>query len=82
MLEVKNLKKFFPVCRGLLHRTVGFVKAVDDVSFRVERGKTLGLVGETGSGKTTLGRVILRLLPADGGEVVRPPLPVGGRGLG
>jgi len=69
LVEVKNLKKYYPVHRGLLHRRVGWVKAVDGVSFTIRRGETLGLVGETGSGKTTVGRLILRLLPADGGEV-------------
>ncbi|MFH1039519.1 MAG: oligopeptide/dipeptide ABC transporter ATP-binding protein [PVC group bacterium] len=69
LIEAKNLKKYFPVKRGLLRRTVGYIRAVDGVSFRIERGKTLGVVGETGSGKTTLGRLLLRLLPADDGEV-------------
>ena len=69
LFEIKHLKKYFPVRRGLLRRAVGYVKAVDGVSLAIERGKTLGLVGETGSGKTTLGRLILRLLEADSGEV-------------
>ena len=69
LIEAKDLKKYFPIKRGVLRRTVGYIKAVDGVSLRIERGKTLGVVGETGSGKTTLGRMILRLLPADGGEV-------------
>ena len=69
VLEVKNLKTWFPVRRGLLQRTVGNVKAVDDVSFFVRRGETLGLVGESGCGKTTVGRTILRLIPNSGGEV-------------
>ena len=69
LLEVKNLKTWFPVRRGLLQRTVGNVKAVDDVSFFVRRGETLGLVGESGCGKTTVGRTILRLIPNSGGEV-------------
>ena len=69
LLEVKNLKTWFPVRRGLLQRTVGTVKAVDDVSFFVRRGETLGLVGESGCGKTTVGRTILRLIPNSGGEV-------------
>ncbi len=69
LIEARDLKKYFPVKRGVLRRTVGHIKAVDGVSLRVERGKTLGVVGETGSGKTTLGRLLLRLLPADGGEV-------------
>jgi len=69
IVEAKNLKKYFPIKRGVLRRTVGYIKAVDGVSLRIEKGKTLGVVGETGSGKTTLGRMILRLLPADSGEV-------------
>jgi ABC-type oligopeptide transport system ATPase subunit len=69
LLEVKNLKTWFPIRRGLLQRTVGHVKAVDDVSFYVRRGETLGLVGESGCGKTTVGRTILRLIPNSGGEV-------------
>ena len=69
LLEVKNLKTWFPIRRGLLQRTVGHVKAVDDVSFFVRRGETLGLVGESGCGKTTVGRTILRLIPNSGGEV-------------
>ena len=69
LLEVKNLKTWFPVRRGILQRTVGHVKAVDDVSFFVRRGETLGLVGESGCGKTTVGRSILRLIPNSGGEV-------------
>jgi ABC-type oligopeptide transport system ATPase subunit len=69
LLEVRNLKTWFPIRRGLLQRTVGHVKAVDDVSFYVRRGETLGLVGESGCGKTTVGRTILRLIPNSGGEV-------------
>jgi ABC-type oligopeptide transport system ATPase subunit len=69
LLEVKNLKTWFPVRRGILQRTVGHVKAVDDVSFFVRRGETLGLVGESGCGKTTVGRSILRLIPNSGGQV-------------
>ena len=69
LLEVKNLKTWFPIRRGILQRTVGHVKAVDDVSFFVRRGETLGLVGESGCGKTTVGRTLLRLIPNSGGEV-------------
>jgi ABC-type oligopeptide transport system ATPase subunit len=69
LLEVKNLRTWFPIRRGLLQRTVGHVKAVDDVSFFVRRGETLGLVGESGCGKTTVGRTLLRLIPHSGGEV-------------
>ncbi|HST06316.1 MAG TPA: dipeptide ABC transporter ATP-binding protein [Chloroflexia bacterium] len=69
LLEVDRLVKFFPVRGGLLQRTVAWVKAVDDVSFYIRRGETLGLVGESGCGKTTVGRTLLRLLPATGGQV-------------
>ncbi len=70
LLEVKNLKKYFPVKRGILRRTVGWVKAVDGVSFFIRRGETLGLVGESGCGKTTTGRAILRLIEPDPGSQV------------
>ncbi|MCS7033277.1 MAG: ABC transporter ATP-binding protein [Phycisphaerae bacterium] len=70
LLEVRDLKTYFPIRRGLLQRTVGYVKAVDGVSFVVPAGKTLGLVGESGCGKTTVGRTILRLIPATSGEVL------------
>ncbi|MFN3706540.1 MAG: ABC transporter ATP-binding protein [Thermoflexales bacterium] len=69
LLEVRNLVKHFPIRGGLLQRTVGYVKAVDGVSFTVRRGETLGLVGESGCGKTTVGRTILRLIPATSGSV-------------
>lgn len=69
LLEVKNLQKFFPIKKGLFSKTVGYVKAVDDVSFTIKRGQTLGLVGESGCGKTTVGRSILRLIEPTGGEV-------------
>ena len=62
LLKVKSLKKYFPVYGGLLSRIKGFVKAVDDVSFEIKEGETLGLVGESGCGKTTVGRMTLRLL--------------------
>src|SRR5262245_5156137 len=69
LLEVRNLRTHFPIKRGVFARTVGYVKAVDGVSFDVHPGKTLGLVGESGCGKTTVGRTILRLIPATAGEV-------------
>ncbi len=69
LLEVSDLQMHFPIRRGFLQRVVGHVKAVDGVSFRIGRGETLGLVGESGCGKTTVGRTILRLVPATGGEV-------------
>ena len=70
VLEVENLKMYFPVLRGLLRRKVADVKAVDDVSFKVKRGETLGLVGETGCGKTTTGRCVLRLYHPTAGRIV------------
>ena len=69
LLEVRDLKTHFPIRKGVFARTVGHVKAVDGVSFDVHEGKTLGLVGESGCGKTTVGRTILRLIPASGGTV-------------
>lgn len=69
ILSVKNLQKWFPVKKGLFNRTVDHVKAVDDVSFDVYPGETLGLVGESGCGKTTLGRTILKLTQPTGGEI-------------
>jgi oligopeptide/dipeptide ABC transporter ATP-binding protein len=69
LVEVRNLKTYFPIKKGVFARTVGHVKAVDDVSFDIAAGKTLGLVGESGCGKTTVGRTLLRLIPATGGEV-------------
>ena len=69
ILEVKNLVKHFPITKGFIfQRQVGAVKAVDDVSFSIRQGETLGLVGESGCGKTTTGRVILRLMDATSGE--------------
>jgi peptide/nickel transport system ATP-binding protein/oligopeptide transport system ATP-binding protein len=70
LLEVNNLKKHFPIKGGILRRTVATVKAVDGVSFAVHRGETLGLVGESGCGKTTTGRTVLRLERATSGEVL------------
>jgi len=69
LLEVRDLKTHFPVRRGLLGRTIGHVRAVDGISFTLGHGRTLGLVGESGCGKTTAGRTILRLIPATSGSV-------------
>ncbi|MAB28396.1 MAG: peptide ABC transporter substrate-binding protein, partial [Planctomycetaceae bacterium] len=69
LLEVDNLKTHFPVRRGILQRVVDQVRAVDGVSFKIQPGETLGLVGESGCGKTTVGRTILRLIPATSGAV-------------
>lgn len=69
LLEVRNLKKYFSIQGGLLKKVVGYVKAVDDVSFSVRQGETLGIVGESGCGKSTTGRTILRLLEPTGGQV-------------
>jgi len=70
VIEVKNLKMYFPITRGILHRKVGEVKAVDDVSFNIRRHETLGLVGESGCGKTTTGRCILRLYTPNAGKII------------
>lgn len=69
LVKVRNLVKYFPIRGGLLSRIVGFVRAVDDVSFTVRKGETLGLVGESGCGKTTAGKTILRLIEPTSGEV-------------
>jgi len=70
ILAVRNLRKYFPVRKGIFLRTVGQVKAVDGVSFAIGRGKTLGLVGESGCGKTTTARVIVHLEQPDAGQVI------------
>ena len=70
ILEVRNLTKHFPIKRGLLKRTVGMVKAVDDVSFDIRTGETLGLVGESGCGKTTTSRCLLRAIEPTSGEIM------------
>jgi len=69
LLQVKNLKKYFPIRGGLFSREVARVHAVDDVSFTIEKGETMGLVGESGCGKSTTGRCILRLIEPTSGEV-------------
>jgi peptide/nickel transport system ATP-binding protein len=70
LLEVNNLKTYYPVKGGFFRRTIGNVKAVDDVSFAIKKGETLGLVGESGCGKSTTGRTIIRLLKATSGEIL------------
>jgi oligopeptide transport system ATP-binding protein len=69
LLRVENLKKYFPIMRGVIRRKVGDVKAVDGVSFHIYKGETLGLVGESGCGKSTTGRVILQLYPVTEGKI-------------
>ena len=70
ILRVQNLKKYFPIRRGFFQKISGWVEAVDDVSFKIEQGKTLGLVGESGCGKTTVARLILKLLEPDHGKII------------
>ncbi len=70
LLQVENLAKHFPITKGVFRRQVGTVKAVDGISFEIKEQETLGLVGESGCGKSTAGRVILQLYPATSGSVV------------
>jgi peptide/nickel transport system ATP-binding protein len=70
ILEVKNLTKFFPIKSGFFKKTIGHVRAVDDVSFNLKEGETLGLVGESGCGKTTTSRCVLRALDPTSGEII------------
>ncbi|MCM8778410.1 MAG: ABC transporter ATP-binding protein [Candidatus Omnitrophica bacterium] len=69
ILEVRDLKKYFPIRKGLFYRTVGYIKAVDGVSFSLVKGKTLGIVGESGSGKSTLAKLLIKILKPDKGEI-------------
>ncbi|GAE06185.1 oligopeptide transport ATP-binding protein OppF [Paenibacillus sp. JCM 10914] len=70
LLEIDNLKKYFPITGGVFQRTVGNVRAVDGVSFTINKGESFGLVGESGCGKSTIGRTILRLLEKTEGKVI------------
>ena len=69
LLKVRNAKTYFPIKKGVLKKTVGYVKAVDDISLDVYRGETLGLVGESGCGKSSLGQSILQLVPVTDGSM-------------
>ncbi|MGB3554124.1 MAG: ATP-binding cassette domain-containing protein, partial [Jannaschia sp.] len=77
LVEVRDLKMHFPIHAGLFRRQVGAVKAVDGVTFSIMEGETLGLVGESGCGKSTCGRAVLRLYDITGGEVI-----IDGRAIG
>src|SRR5713226_3107602 len=84
ILIVKDLKKYYPIRKGVIPKTVGLIRAVDGVSFSIPRGRTLGLVGESGCGKTTLGRAVLRLVEPTAGSIVfdgREVLSLGNRDL-
>ena len=70
ILRVEGLKTYFPVTKGLLKRTVGYVKALDGISFAITRGETLGVVGESGCGKSTLGKTVMRRLKPTAGKIL------------
>ncbi|MFH1678375.1 MAG: dipeptide/oligopeptide/nickel ABC transporter ATP-binding protein, partial [Candidatus Omnitrophota bacterium] len=73
ILEVKNLRKYFPVERGIFRRARGYIKAIDGISFSVKKGAVLGIVGKSGSGKTTLAKLLLRLILPTSGEIIYNP---------
>ena len=70
LIEISNLKKYFPIKGGLFNKKIGDVKAVEKINFTIKKGDVLGLVGESGSGKTTLGRSILRLIEPSEGKII------------
>lgn len=70
LIEINNLKKYFPIKKGLMNKTAHYLKAVDDVSFTINKGETLGLVGESGCGKTTCGRTIIKLYEPTDGQII------------
>ncbi|MFM7172802.1 MAG: ATP-binding cassette domain-containing protein, partial [Caldilinea sp.] len=70
LLEVDGLRKYFPIQKGFLRRTVAHIKAVDNVSLHIQRGEVLGVVGESGCGKTTLGRCLVRVYEPTGGQAI------------
>ena len=69
-IKIQDLKTYFPIKKGVLNKVVGYVKAVDGVSIEIRKGETLGLVGESGCGKSTAGRTIVRLYEATGGDII------------
>ena len=75
ILEVNNLKEYFPISKSFLKKNIVYLKAVDGVSFKLKEGKTIGIVGESGCGKTTLGRTILRLYEPTDGEIIFDGVP-------
>jgi ABC-type glutathione transport system ATPase component len=76
IVEVKNLKKYFPVERGAFRQACGWVKAIDGISFNVQKATTLGIVGRSGSGKTTLAKLLLKLIPPTSGEIMYNPVEI------